>query len=448
MPVEHDEIPFDDRLGTALRQAGDSFETDGAALVAAGRTRGRRLRLRRRAAVVGGVTGIALAGVGGALLVPWDGGQDMERSVASGGTPGPGGSVTPDRAAVTGPELLRTLESLLPEGTFSVKEARSTDHRQGPYARLVFDDGHGQAAVEVGLGRIDADSEQAKEATTCPDKVFAQYDACERSELPDGSALMIVQGYEYPDRRVDTKYWYAQLVTPRGQQVSVMEWNASAEKDAPVTRPDPPLSPAQLKSVVTAAEWRAAVDSIPRKPAGKGTGGTVSAPPASGDPGAGTSEAGTPGGGTPGGGTSGADGRSVGPTFLSLLPQGVEVVTKGDQGSEFGYVVVDDGKGRSLVQINVQPGMSDTEDQLFGPDAETLPDGTKVTARQGPGEKGGSGVVMWTVDTLRTDGLRVVVSAFNSGAQNTPATRDEPALTMEQLRKIATSGKWRDFADR
>ena len=42
---------------------------------------------------------------------------------------------------------------------------------------------------------------------------------------------------------------------------------------------------------------------------------------------------------------------------------------------------------------------------------------------------------MWTVDTIRTDGTRVVVSAFNSGAQNTAATRDAPALTMEQLRK-------------
>ncbi|WP_328494268.1 hypothetical protein OHS59_17145 [Streptomyces sp. NBC_00414] len=422
MSVEHDEIPFDDRLGAALRQAGDSFETDGTALVAAGRARGRRLRLRRRAAVVGGVTGIALVGVGGALLMPWDGGRGTEPSVASGGTPVPDGTVvTPDRGPMSGPELLRTLESLLPEGTFSVKEARSTDHPLGPYAHLVFDDGHGQAAVEVGLGRIEADSEKAEEVTTCPDKILARYDACKRSELPDGSDLMILQGYEYPDRRADTKHWYAQLVTPQGQQISVTEWNAPAEKDAPVTRPNPPLSPAQLKSVVTAEEWRFAVDAIPKKPSGAEA-GTEPAPPAAG-------------------------GR-VRATLVSLLPKGVEVTSKGAPGTEYTYVVVDDGKGRSLVQINVQHGMSDAEDQLFGPDAETLPDGTKVATQQGPGEKGGSGVVMWTVDTLRTDGLRVVVSAFNSGAQNTAATRDTPALTMERLRKIATSGKWRIVSGR
>lgn len=106
-------------------------------------------------------------------------------------------------------------------------------------------------------------------------------------------------------------------------------------------------------------------------------------------------------------------------------------------------MVLDDGKGQSLVQINVQPGMADVADALFGADAETLPDGTKVATRQEPGEKGGEGVVMWTVDTLRTDGLRVVISAFNSGAQHTAATRDTPALTMAQLKEIATSEKWK-----
>lgn len=51
---------------------------------------------------------------------------------------------------------------------------------------------------------------------------------------------------------------------------------------------------------------------------------------------------------------------------------------------------------------------------------------------------------MWTVDTLRPGpaGFRVVISAFNTGDQNKDATRDAPALTMEQLRKIALSGEW------
>lgn len=52
-------------------------------------------------------------------------------------------------------------------------------------------------------------------------------------------------------------------------------------------------------------------------------------------------------------------------------------------------------------------------------------------------------MVMWTVDRIRKNGFRVVISAFNSGAQNTAATRTTPALTMTQLKAIATSGKWR-----
>ncbi len=49
---------------------------------------------------------------------------------------------------------------------------------------------------------------------------------------------------------------------------------------------------------------------------------------------------------------------------------------------------------------------------------------------------------MWTVDTLRPDGLRVVISAFNTPAQHQDATRDTPALTMEHLREIALSTVW------
>lgn len=52
---------------------------------------------------------------------------------------------------------------------------------------------------------------------------------------------------------------------------------------------------------------------------------------------------------------------------------------------------------------------------------------------------------MWTVDTLRTDGFRVVVSAFNAGTQRAAPTRPTPALTREQLREIALSPKWDRF---
>ncbi|MFD7132736.1 hypothetical protein [Streptomyces sp. NPDC059894] len=86
--------------------------------------------------------------------------------------------------------------------------------------------------------------------------------------------------------------------------------------------------------------------------------------------------------------------------------------------------------------------MSDVAGELYGTGSGTLPDGTLVTTRREPGEKGGAGVVMWSVDTMREDGVRVVISAFNSGSQETAATRTDPALTLARLREIALSPKW------
>ncbi|WP_149830884.1 hypothetical protein [Streptomyces tailanensis] len=433
MPIDQHEGPYDDpfecRLGAALRQAGGDFDTDRHALVSGGAVRGRRLLFRRRAAVLGGVAGIALVGVSGALLLPGGGGTGGEQSVAARPSLPP---VKDDDGKVSGADLIRTLKDLLPQGEFSREEARGADSELGPYVQVVFDDGDGGAAVQVGLGRIEADSEQARQLTECPDKAFVEFDSCEESTLDDGSRLMLFQGYEYPDRRVDTKFWHAELVTPDGYEVSVMEWNAEAQKDAPVTRDEPPLSPAQLKTIVLDGAWRKAIDAIPedaKVPEEKETSSTES--PESGSTGGTSVDPPT------------VAGDAIQKTLTGLLPEGPEVVSKGGQETDFAYVVLDDGKGQSLVQINVQPGMQDLADTLFGPDAETLPDGTIVTTQQGPGEKGGAGVVMWTVDTLRTDGLRVVISAFNSGAQHTAATRDTPALTLAQLEEIATSEKWK-----
>ncbi|MFJ9324144.1 hypothetical protein [Streptomyces globisporus] len=129
------------------------------------------------------------------------------------------------------------------------------------------------------------------------------------------------------------------------------------------------------------------------------------------------------------------------PTFRALLPEGLTVTDVTDSGGEFASVVVNDGKGRSLVQINVQQDMRDVAHQLYG-EATTLPDGTLLATSKKPGEKGGAGVVMWTADSMRPDGMRVVVSAFNSGEQSSAATRKVPALTMDQLTALVISPEW------
>ncbi|MEE1758000.1 hypothetical protein [Streptomyces sp. SP18BB07] len=435
MPQEQHEDPFEGRLGAALRRVGGTFETDHRTLVGGGAARGRRRLFRRRAAMLGGVAGIALVGVGGTLLLPGTGDGSGKQSVAARRSAEPDieQGVRDDDGAVSGAELVAMLKELLPDGRISGESARGTSADAPPYAQVVFDDGEGGAAVQLGLGRIDADSEHARQLTDCPDKTFVGYDSCEESTLPGGARLLLFQGYEYPDRRVDTKHWYAQLVDPAGYEVSVMEWNAEAQKDAPVTRAEPPLPLATLKTIVRDPGWQPVVDAITEKPANDGT---------REDQGEKEESSTVP----PGDGSLDAPvigSEAIRRTLVSLLPEGVDIVGEDDEVSDFAYVVLDDGEGRSLVQVNAQLGVVDASGSLFGADAETLPDGTKVAARQVPGEKGGEGVVMWTVDTLRPDGLRVVISAFNSGAQHTAETREAPALTMAQLREIATSERWK-----
>ncbi|MFJ7199712.1 MULTISPECIES: hypothetical protein [unclassified Streptomyces] len=411
---------FESGLGDALHRTGEVFAVEGRPLVEGGVVRGRRrLRRMRVAAVTGSVAALAVVGFGTSYTTGAFGG---------GSEHGGAGSAAPPKAQETGPstksssgkgpqlsaqQVIERLEGLLPEGKISGRAGRGTADRFGPSAHLVFDDGEGKAAIGVSVGAVDPDGMEAEQQLECPDKTFVPYDSCRNETLADGSRLMVLRGYEYADKRVDTKWWHAYLVTPDGYTVDASEWNAPAEKGAAVSRAEPPLTSEQLKGLVVSEEWRPVMNAL-----GKAAPEPVRQPPAQGQ-----------------------DGQAILRKLKSLLPVSAKVASeRGDEG--YAYVVVNDGKGASLVQINVQPNMSDVEGELFGAGTEVLPDGTKVVTRQGPGEKGGAGVVMWTADTIRTDGLRVVVSTFNSGSQNAKATRQTPALTVQQLKEIATSGKW------
>ncbi|MDQ0583157.1 hypothetical protein [Streptomyces rishiriensis] len=411
MPADQHGDPFENRLSAALRQAGGTFDSPRTGLSTAGAARGRRMQLQRRATIAGSTAALALVGVGGALLVPWDGAPaPRPSSVAATGSG--------TKPAYSADDVVRTLQKLLPKGKFGRTAARGTGEGLPPLAVGVFDDGKGEGSVSVGLDRIPADAGEVNPSAAvmpCPDGEQTGLDSCRTELLSDGSALTVYQGYEYPDRREDTKAWGADLVTPAGHHVSVVEWNAAAEKGKPVSRPEPPLTTAQLKTLATAAEWRRIIAAVPEesvKPA-------PSAPRAEPD----------------------VPSRRMLSVLRMTLPEKLKIVSSGGQ-EGFAYAVVDDGKGESYLQVNLQLNMSDAAGRLYGSDAETLPDGTRVATRQGPGEKGGEGVVMWTADTMRSDGRRVVISAFNASSQSTAATRPAPPLTVAQLRKIALSPDW------
>ncbi|MFB6840847.1 hypothetical protein [Streptomyces sp. NPDC056361] len=416
---------FEEELGAVLRRAGDGFSVEGRGeLVAGGLSRGRRRLVRRRLAVTGGALALAAVGIGGVYggSLVGSGGQPTATSVAAAPKPG---NVSGTASATTDPkaaaqaqipvkDIAAVLKAHTPAGKWEIADLGG----KGQSAGGVYDDGRGKAAVSVGLYRGSGDGEGGVGQVTCPDKAFVPFDDCTAERLPNGARLMVLQGYEYPDKREETKSWRAVLLTKDGFLVDVSEYNAAAEKGAAISRENPPFTPAQLKALVTTDAWRPLLKQLPQLPPAKVAPGNVAQRPAE------------------------PVGDSVQATLRSLLPKGLKVTDKGGSG-EFGFLVVDDGKGKSLVQINVQPNMKSVADELFGSgDVTTLPDGRKVKVTQQPGEKGGAGVVWWTADTITPAGFRVVVSTFNTGAQHEAATRAEPALTLAQLKAIALDPKW------
>lgn len=434
----HDrDTEFLGEFGSALRATGEGFPVDSRPeLVSGGLARGRRRLLRRRLAVTGGALALAAIGVGGvyagSVVTPAK--QADKASVASaprtGVTPAPGtggaatsgaGTLKPGPTEIPLSEIADVLKAHTPAGKWRFDSLEGTGEGVGGY----FDDGQGEAAVGAFLSRAGREPDAGLDMVTCPEKAYVPYDDCDEGRLDDGSRWMVFQGYEYPDKRVETKNWRAVLLTKDGFLVDVSEYNAPAEKDAEISRENPPFSAEQLKTLVTAEAWRPLLKQIPPLPTA---------------PAAGPGKAGAPGKVRQA--PPQITGNGVTDTLRGLMPKGLTVVDKGGEG-EFGFVVVDDGKGKSLVQINVQYGMDDVADDLFGSgDVTTLPDGRKVKLTRQPGEKGGEGVVWWTADTMTKDGFRVVVGAFNTGAQHEAATRAEPALTMEQLKAIALDPKW------
>ncbi|MFF6775341.1 hypothetical protein ACFY8W_17470 [Streptomyces sp. NPDC012637] len=422
---EHDPTNgrFEEELGAALRRTGESFAVDDRReLVHGGLVRGRRRLVRRRVATVGGALALAVIGVGGVYggsLLGSSGGAEQVSAAGPKPLPRQG-----EPAQIPVADLAAVLKANTPAGEWRIDNPDGVGHS----VLGVYDDGKGKAAVSVGLYRAGKTNETGVGQVTCPDEAVVPYDDCTSERLPGGGRLMVIQGYEYPDKRVETKNWRAVLLTKDGFLIDASEYNAPSEKDSAISRENPPFDPAQLKALVTAEGWRPLLRQVPEpQPAKTKPGGSHAALPP--EPSADQIQA----------------------TLTSLLPkgQGLKVVGKGGQGSGGGYLVVDDGKGRSLVGINVQPRMDDIRAELFsGGDVTSTADGTRVKLTKQPGEKGGAGVVWWSADTLAVDGFRVVVSAFNSAAQHEAATRAEPALTTEQLKTIALSPKWRQLSEK
>ncbi|TWV52747.1 hypothetical protein FRZ03_11110 [Streptomyces misionensis] len=127
-------------------------------------------------------------------------------------------------------------------------------------------------------------------------------------------------------------------------------------------------------------------------------------------------------------------------TLTGLLPTGLSHSSP-PGGERSGQLWVDDGHGKSLLEIHVSRPTSTAaiRSHVF---AGTTPsaDGTLIRTTQSPP---GPGPGHQTVNVLHPDGLHITLMEWQAPDQNTPSTRTTPILSPAQLRSIAISSRWR-----
>ncbi|MFJ6541990.1 hypothetical protein ACIQMP_15230 [Streptomyces sp. NPDC091385] len=409
MPADaHD--AFEQHLPAALDDAAHALPPLPPGLLERAARRGRRRRVWRTARVGGGAV-LTVAALGGVLVGTGVlGGAGTPTAVPGMSAPAPADSSGP-APRVSGDDVAATLRDLMPKsGTVSKVSGKRLPGSLT--AGLVVRTGaHGApSALDLGISR--------QQAGGCLPVEVRPYDTCARKKFADGSVLYSTKSFTYPNSRDGQRRWYVEYITRDGARLFLEEFGGGGEK-ASTSGGDPVLSLDRLGAVVRSPAWRTAIASL-QDPDG------AEAPPR---------QQGVPS----------ADRMSS--VLTALLPQG----HVSDLSSSPGLVqlVHDDGHGRTMVEVDVQPDQNDVLAGEMGCrggeltcDSEVLKDGTRVKATRSPSEKGGAAVV-WEVDTLRPDGLRVLVREINSYAEAGPVTRPEPALSLAKLRTMALDPRWR-----
>ncbi|MEU4150518.1 hypothetical protein [Streptomyces sp. NPDC026659] len=410
MPTDANDA-FERRLPAALDDAAHTLPPLPPGLLERAAQRGRRRRMWRAAQVGGGAV-LTVAALGGALVGAGVlGGAGTPAAVpASIGPAAPASAPGSPVPSVSGNDVAATLRSLMPKSG-TVSQVSGTRTPDALSAKLVHTDAGGAStALDIMISR--------QQAGGCMPVEVRPYDTCTTKRFPDGSVLNSTKSFTYPSSPGGQRRWYVEYITGDGVQLSLEEFGGGGEKES-ATGVEPGLSLDQLGEIVRSPAWRTAIASLPAQD---------SAEP-------GPREEGMPS----------ADRMTS--VLTALLPKG----HVSDVNSSPGMVqlVHDDGAGKTMFEVDVQPNRAELLARRMGCDggplvcdSGVLKDGTKVKMTRSHSEKGGKAAV-WQVDTLRPDGLRVLVREINSYAEAGPVTRPAPELGMERLRVIALDERWR-----
>jgi hypothetical protein len=416
---------FDALFPEALKAASDMFSAPSGDLIERGIRRGRRMRRARIARTSAVAASLVLIVTGGALA----GSRVFTGAkVQTASTPTPtakaSASSTPSASAgISGQSMISTLEGLLPPGgTFTETYGRGTETLPNgsarPYASVVYHGSGGVSGIEVDLSRFAAGTPvTSTEYSSCPSAIDNPYSVCSARTQSDGSLLVVDEDFTRPQANTGQRIWSVVLIRTDGAMIQVSEYGGGAEKSS-TSSVKPVLSTDSLAAIARSAAWQPALALM--KPPARAT--ATTSPP-------------------------GMANAKISSILTSLLPHGVAISSQGGQ-TGFAEFVLDDGHGKSALEINVQQlaGLSmdcaSHTEQGATCSASTLPDGTQELVTQGPSSQRAGSVTRWAVDTLRPNGLRVVVFEFNAASVSGPVTRATPALTIAQLQQIATSALW------
>lgn len=243
-----------DDISTLFHAAVRDIDAPTRRLVTGGIARGRRRRRLVRAGEA--LSAAVLLGGAAALLVALvpGSGPSSHGGVAAAGSVSARPSVAatqPDRppaqpVRTTPQALVQTTIDLLPRpGDTSGYDGSTNADAKIVAGQLRYDDGHGTALVDTSI-EWDTDAHQLD--YECADGT------ADCSYLPDGSRLALSQGHVRPGDASSGLEWAA-AVEHDGILVTVAEFNSTQEKDAATTRPEPPFTIGELRTMAESPRY-------------------------------------------------------------------------------------------------------------------------------------------------------------------------------------------------
>lgn len=407
-------MPFEDDVSEAMHRTGDTFTTDHRALVEGGLRRGRARVLRRRAAV-SAIAVVALTGsavYGGWLLgassaqetreLAADSGRSPAPDVTLTGRPNPGTNDPDQHIRVSADQMIQILERVLPKGELTQQRGTSNfgDPNQAANASLVYDDGFGQALVEVSIKRADRKDPANRKLIVCPKKLSPPAISCHDESWGGGYATVLSEDKGLRKSRTTS-------LSEEGYLVELTAFNG-LPKEGRTTRTNTPFSQMQTSHLIGTLNSAMTKYGIP-------------------NPDLFTREVHISGS------------LDVMERLERLSPKGLSPRGGGGDGAT-GYIIAYDVKNKTKSHLRATltpkgaPGGGEPQW------SETLPDGTKIATSERPAK--GKGVTEWRVDALRPNGLRVTISSYNAEYPHKDANRTTPPASLEQLKTVAVDDSW------